>query len=442
MAVNREEWTIKNNEQLRSSTGLFGKFHRMLTLSDPYEIEIKNSRQVIGTMQFMRQFLEQAKQEKDPVQKAELINKARRVLGMRIVTPELIVSDAATETQQRIVRGTEHFDVEQKNIDVSRDVALDVGVTAATLGGGAVANLGRKGAQIAGAEAAKQGLKYSAVQGAKEGAVMGGVTSLGTSTGRNVDEVTSGDKKIGDAVQDVISDTAKGTVMGAGLGAGFGIASKGVEKGVERMRAAKNAADEAAQTAAAQGTKKNTSRTRERPQERAKPEQETKANSNPRSTEEPKGKVSEDATRTNRTRSNPQERPGQRAEGSPFHPGESPEAYIARMQEELMGIQKIQSEIRAQKGPGIHPEIQQLEGRATEIRASILRANTFSYQKLNPRDPAQKILGLQNGYSQADLQKAYGKMSQKYHPDHYPSDFAQARIDQRIINAAFNSLKK
>lgn len=236
MALNREETNIKNNEQLRSSTGLFGKFHRALTLSDPYEIEIKNSRQVIGTMQVVRGFLEQAKQEKDPAQKVELINRARRVLGMRIVTPEFAVSDMAPATQQRVVRGTEHFDVEQKNIDVSRDVALDVGVTVATLGGGAVANLGRKGAQIAGTEAAKQGLKYAAVQGAKEGAVMGGVTSAGVSVGKNIDEIQSKEKSVVEAAKDVTKDTAKGTVLGGVLGVAAGAVIHGGEKLVGRAK--------------------------------------------------------------------------------------------------------------------------------------------------------------------------------------------------------------
>ncbi len=227
MALSREQSVIDNNKQLRSSTGLFGKFHRMLTLSDPYEIEIKNSRQVMSTMNYMRQFLAQAKQEKDPAQKAELINRARRVLGMRVVTPEFTVSDAAPTTQQRTVRGTEHF-----------DVALDASVTLATLGGGAMANIGRRGVEMAGKQIVKEGLKRVVVQGAKEGAVMGGVTSAGVSVGMNIDEIQSKGKSIGMAAEDVAKDTAKGAALGGVLGVAAGAVIHGGEKFVGRTKEA------------------------------------------------------------------------------------------------------------------------------------------------------------------------------------------------------------
>jgi hypothetical protein len=366
MVLSREQSIIDNNEQLRTSTGLFGKFHRMLTLSDPYEIEIKNSRQVMSTMNYMRQFLAQAKQETDPVQKAELINRARRVLGMRVVTPELTVSDEVPTTRQRTVRGTEHFDVEQQNIDVSRDAALDVGITAATLGGGAVANLGRKGAQVAGTEAIKQGLKYAAAQGAKEGAVTGAVFSATTSTGKNIDEVVSGRKGVGEAMQDVATDTAKGTAMGAGLGAGFGVAAKGIEKGVARIRAARGTAAEA--EAAAQSGGQSSSGPRERPQARANPEQEAKAN--PRQTDTTPG-TSEGASKGFQ---NPNWRPGAK-----WHEvlGVKPEASAQDIQEAYRALVNKYHPDKNQGSEEAKKVFQQLGNAFDEVRNAFRKKGQF-----------------------------------------------------------------
>ena len=209
--IRRENRHIQDTEADRKSSGRFGKFNRFLTGSDPYEIEIKNSKQTIGTMDVLQQFLDQAGNETDPAKQAELINKARRVLGMREVTNDFVNSKEAPTTRQRSVTGTEHFDVEQDAITVSEKTARDaiIAVGTAPLGIGAA------------------GIKGAIRVGAEVGAASAGLAS----TYENTVAVKEGKKTVGDAIKDVAADTGRSAVVGAA----FGVAGHGAAKGLGKV---------------------------------------------------------------------------------------------------------------------------------------------------------------------------------------------------------------
>ena len=149
---NRERTTIKYAEDARKETGWFGAFHRALTLSDPYQIEINNSKNTLGAMRTARGFLEDAERTNDPAQKIELLNQTRRLIGMREIGPRSgEISEQAPKTSgvNRTQTDRSHFELEQEAISVSRDVAITGAVTAGTLGGGLAAGAVGKGGQMA-----------------------------------------------------------------------------------------------------------------------------------------------------------------------------------------------------------------------------------------------------------------------------------------------------
>lgn len=383
MVENREQWHIKNNEKAREDTGWFGKFHRVLTLSDPYAIEISNSKQELNRMQFIRGILEQATGERDSVRQLDLVNQARRSLGMRELNVDYSESEEAPVTRQKTVRGTEHFDVEQEAIDVSRDVAIEAGVTAATLGAGAVANLGKKGAQVAATEVAKRTFAEAVKQGAKEGAAMGAAMSGGSSAGRNIDDVLNNETTVGEAIDNVAYDTATGAAAGAVIGGALGGGVHGAKKGIDAIKGRGAAAAEAEQAGAktaegatrAEGTASENagkSTSRERPGAQAHQEQ---AKANPRDTETPKGRTSESTA--SRSETNPKAPPGE-----------------------------------------------------------------YPHARLDPRANPYEVLGLKEGATWDEIASSYRKASMKYHPDRNPLHADQAKKDFQILENAFGMFQK
>jgi len=176
--ISREEASIRGSMENRDSAGPFGKFHRWLTKSDPYKLDISNAKRVIGTTGVAERFMNQARAETDPKKKVDTMNKARRILGMREIKGEqFVVSDKAPTSTgvSRVNTDTERYDLEQKLITVSREVAIDVGVTVASLGTGTVANLVRKGGMVAAKEIAVRTVASSFRQRLGQLAQKGGV---------------------------------------------------------------------------------------------------------------------------------------------------------------------------------------------------------------------------------------------------------------------------
>ncbi|GEM_PF-6051176 len=461
--LNREQSNINANEMGHIESGVFGTFHRIVTQSNPYDMEISNSRKRMETVRYANDMLDAAKMEPDVTKQVEQLNAVRRILGMREVNADFTPSEE-NPTGEKAIRGVEHFKQDQELMDVSRDVAMEGVMALGSLGGGAVAGVARKGAQVVAQQGLKYAVKQAATEGAKEGAAMAGALSAS----QNADEYMSGDKTAGEAIADVTVDTAKGAAVGAAIGGVLPIAGRGFGKtwrasgdlyqgaktkvsgtkdktvkwvkDVWESRKTQSSArqntektfDSAskAKGKAAERTRKTTRR--ERPNARAGDEQ---PRSNPRSKEQPKGQTANADTF----------KPRQAV--VPLRPGETPEAFLQRMTNELMDNNAKQHAMRSRRnGSGfrheISSEIQELEDRAVQIRASMAEANTLLYQKLNPKDSAQAILGLKDGYSKRDISLAYQKMAQKYHPDLYPDDFLQARIDFKIINNAYSELLK
>jgi predicted RNA binding protein YcfA (HicA-like mRNA interferase family) len=236
MIINREGSTIRSAEQAKRDSGWFGGLSRALTLSDPYKIEISNARQKIGTAQHARTFVEQAKKEKDPLRKVELLNQARRLAGLREVKPgSFNVSEQRPQSSglNRVDIDNSHFELEQEAITVTRDVAITTVVTVGTLGGGAAGSLATRGSQVAAQSTAR-------VVG--QAAFMGGLEAGAESTARNIDDVQRGEVTVGQAVGRVTRDTAVGAAFGGSIGAGV----QGVSRGVSRLRQGSEVLEEGA----------------------------------------------------------------------------------------------------------------------------------------------------------------------------------------------------
>lgn len=216
--VRREQSVAKQSARDRKDAGLFGKFHRALTGSDPFEIDIKNSKQRIATAEYAETFLGQAKHESDPAQKVDLINIARRLAGMRELNEDFTVSENAPRSSglNRMDTDVERYNVEQKAIDVSEQVARDAIIAAGTapLGAGAV---GLKGAMAAGAR-------------------IGGEAAFAGSVVQNIDAVHRGEKTMDQAAKDIVADTAEGAATGAVTGAASHGLARGIPKVTEKIR--------------------------------------------------------------------------------------------------------------------------------------------------------------------------------------------------------------
>ena len=134
MIRNRELFTVKNMEQMRKETGWFGSFHRFVTLSDPYAIEIQKARNTAATAEYAKSFVAEAQEEKDPAKRAELLNQARRLAGLREVDEKtFLVRDEAPKPSvlNKVDLDQSHFKLEQEAISVSRNVAMAAGSSAA-----------------------------------------------------------------------------------------------------------------------------------------------------------------------------------------------------------------------------------------------------------------------------------------------------------------------
>jgi hypothetical protein len=132
--ITSEKTNIKIAIDYRKDSGWFGALSRGLTKSDPYEIEIINSRRKVATMQDivipMIQEAEVALNSEPPD-----ITLARKKL------------EAATEIQQRttaVDTDQSHFEVEQEALSVTENVSIAAILTLPTLGVGGMAAGGTK----------------------------------------------------------------------------------------------------------------------------------------------------------------------------------------------------------------------------------------------------------------------------------------------------------
>jgi uncharacterized protein YkwD len=141
--IRREKSSISDHENDRKSTGKFGSFNRWWTGSDPYKIQIQNSKQVIGTVEMAKKFVVQAQGERDPAKKVDLLNKARRLAGMREVTANFTSSEQAPVSAgvNRVNTNIDHYVAEQQAITASQDTietVMDIGGMIVTLGASGV----------------------------------------------------------------------------------------------------------------------------------------------------------------------------------------------------------------------------------------------------------------------------------------------------------------
>lgn len=216
MTIRRESSFAKLSEETRASTGLFGQFHRALTLSDPYEIEIQRSRQAVSTARYGQSLIDAAEHETNPAKRLELLNSARRLYGMREATEQWGESDTPPPVRPSGKLDSSHFALEDRAIDVSRDVAVYTTVTVGTLGASVYSSAAAKGAQGVGA-VVHTTLREAAVRGA----VYGGTQSAVESGVIAVDDVHERKRTAGEAAVDVAVSTGRGAVFGAAFGAVF-----------------------------------------------------------------------------------------------------------------------------------------------------------------------------------------------------------------------------
>ncbi|HLD64234.1 MAG TPA: hypothetical protein VI913_05055, partial [Candidatus Peribacteraceae bacterium] len=221
--IDSEEAQIKAIEDARRSAGAFGKFHRWLTKSDPYELDIKTCRNTIGAATHGKNLLREAQAETNTNAQADLINQARILSGLG----EMNATNFDNPVGMRQVRAGDRafheqlLKDEQEAITVSRDVAVSTITTAGTLGGGAAVNVLGKGGHMA---------ATTTLAAMRSGAVIGGTIAAAESTAHNIDDVQRGEKDIKEATTDI----AKDTMVGAALGAGLGAAGKKLEKPLKK----------------------------------------------------------------------------------------------------------------------------------------------------------------------------------------------------------------
>lgn len=303
MVINRETSSIQSEQKERSSTGYFGKFHRGLTLSDPYEINIKNSKQIISHASLARKMLAQASNETNPEKKIDLLNKARRIAGLREVDHNFAVDENAKPASaglNRVIKDdNERYKTEQEAITASRDVGIAIATTAPTLGtGGAVLGTAARGTATLGKTVA-------------QGAILGGVTGTASGTAKGVDDVRRGEKTVSQAVKDTATEAGTGAVVGGVLGGAF----HGIGKGVEKIKTARRAPKAGPSEPAGSGK----AGPEAKPEPKAKPEakepngasDKTNPNAKSESKAGPKAKDSEKGKRTKpreETDRNPQEK--------------------------------------------------------------------------------------------------------------------------------------
>ncbi|MFN8391166.1 MAG: hypothetical protein U0136_12820 [Bdellovibrionota bacterium] len=229
MIVRRERSYLTQVEQAKAASGWFGSFHRAVTLSDPYEIEAKRSRCVIGSAEHGSELVAQSTKSPDLRREIELLNGARRLAGLRELSPGTLLPKSGDHVSFGLNKpqtDQEHFATEQAAITVSRDVAIAAAVAAGSVAGSALVGLFAKTSTTA----ATVTLGTQVVQDA----TMSASIAFTASTARAVDDVTRGAQTTNQAVAEV----AKTTLWAAATGGIFGAVCHGCQSLFARIRPA------------------------------------------------------------------------------------------------------------------------------------------------------------------------------------------------------------
>ncbi|MDD5751167.1 MAG: hypothetical protein PHS73_01445, partial [Candidatus Peribacteraceae bacterium] len=251
----REQSSMKDAEAARKETGLFGKFHRFLTLSDPYELVIRRSKQTISTIARLRETL--LSEIKSEMEQGDRADKEK-------VADLLDRLEGNIRTFNKVDFSlNKAFDVEQDAITVTRDVGIAAATLPAALVGGTVS------AGVHGA--------------ARLGALQAAKTTLLASGAMNAEDVQRGVKTIREAVADTAVDTTTAAIAGAAIGAAAAKGGEIIKKAVTSRSTASSAAEESAEAlgARARATAGGNSKTGPRPS--------SETNSNPRSASASRG---------------------------------------------------------------------------------------------------------------------------------------------------------
>lgn len=158
-AINREKTTVKNRVSDRKDSGWFGSFSRAVTLSDPYQIDINAARQKATTL------MNSAKPRIDAAlsmisnlpANAESVDPSNPP-DFSEIRKSMDTANRIVSTNSRVDTDSSHYELEQKALDVSEQVAygaIEAFAAVATLGGSAAVS----GAKTAVTTAGK-GVKY------------------------------------------------------------------------------------------------------------------------------------------------------------------------------------------------------------------------------------------------------------------------------------------
>lgn len=241
---------VQNYEKLVNEQNWFQGFTNWLTDFKPYDMQLQTARiklaQIRNAKDTFNERFDNAESFRDSVDAANSLFKS---LGMAEITDGMVA--LAPESTGLAGMDTSYLDIaaqNESNMEVSRDAIVDTTLTVGTLGAGALVNLGRKGAMMGGRQVIGTLSRKIAI---RQGAISG-ATLAGASSGvKNVDNVASGKKTVGEA----IADTATDTTVGAAFGSAIGLVTPSLQNGLRRIfekveaRAAAAAADDAARMA-------------------------------------------------------------------------------------------------------------------------------------------------------------------------------------------------
>ena len=177
MVINREQTFMDNAIEQKEASGWFGSVHRWITLSDPYAIEIRRSREKIAVMRDVAQ---------------EILTEAQQMLNAD--SPDLQGAVAKLDAVRRLTRrasrvdfDNEHFDLEQDSITVSRDVSIAAIISAGSIAGAAA------GAVVGGTAAAGEtATALTMQQTILQSGALAATLQVGSSLTTSIDDVERG----------------------------------------------------------------------------------------------------------------------------------------------------------------------------------------------------------------------------------------------------------
>ncbi|MEK7591048.1 MAG: hypothetical protein AAB489_02465, partial [Patescibacteria group bacterium] len=215
--ISRQEKEIERIYKEKSSRNWFAHVSEALTGHTPYDTERQIAEQkLFSAMRVKEKILSEAVRE---ITKPDVGS-----IDMNLVAEKMAQVEMNIRNLQKHVSTAEDWNLQQEMLTTTRDVGIIVlTMPLSFVGGGAAAG-------------------YSGAM--KAGAFMGARMALADSAARNMENVQSGQKSVGQAVKDTVSDTGKGAVAGAVLGAAgkrmepiveSGLSSAG--KALSRLRA-------------------------------------------------------------------------------------------------------------------------------------------------------------------------------------------------------------